>query len=249
MIENVPGAGGNIATDRVAKAAPDGDTLLLGAYGPFIIHPCLNRSCPSIRSRTSCRSRALLHAEHSGRQQRRAGEEPAELIALAKAQPGKLTFASAGVGTTQHIAGELFKSMGGIDIDHVPYRGIGVMPDVIGGTRDHGVRQNPATLPLAREGKVRALAVTSLKRTAAMPELPTMAESGFPGFEAIAWFALLAPAGTPDPIVAKMHREEVREYWRYPTCARNSPSSAWCRRQHAGEFAAAIKSDMPSGRR
>ena len=134
-----------------------------------------------------------------------------ELVALAKAQPGKLTFGSAGVGTSQHLAGELFKLRAGIKLQHVPYRGIAqVMPDLLGGRLTMVFGNISAVLPLSRENRVRALAVTSLKRAPAAPDLPTMAEQGFPGFDATAWFGLLAPAGTPAPIVAKLHAETVK---------------------------------------
>jgi tripartite-type tricarboxylate transporter receptor subunit TctC len=212
VIENVTGAGGNVATDRVAKAAPDGYTLLLGTSGPFVIHPSLYQRLPFDPAKDFapisqlCFTPNILVVNNDV-----PARSVAELVALARAQPGKLNFGSAGVGTTQHLAGELFKSMGRLDIQHVPYRGIAaVMPDVLGGRLTMVFGNTSATLPLTREGKVRALAVTSPKRAAAIPELPTMAESGFPGFDAVAWFALLAPAGTPEPIVATIHREAAR---------------------------------------
>ena len=133
----------------------------------------------------------------------------AELIALAKAQPGKLSYASPGVGTPQHIAGELLKSMAGIDIVHVPYRGA-VFTDVIGGRVTMTLQNMGAILPVVREGQLRGLAVTSLMRTPIMPDLPTVAESGLPGFEAISWFGLLAPAGTPAPIIGKTYQQAAK---------------------------------------
>ena len=182
LVENVTGAGGNMATDRVAKAAPDGYTLALGSSGPFVIHPSLYQKLPFdpikdfIPITQLCFTPNILVINNDV-----PAKSPTELAALAKAQPGKLTFASAGVGTTQHLAGELFKSMAGIDIQHVPYRGIsGVMPDVLGGRLTMVFGNTTATLPLAREGKVRALAVTSPKRMAAIPDLATMAEVRIP---------------------------------------------------------------------
>jgi tripartite-type tricarboxylate transporter receptor subunit TctC len=134
-----------------------------------------------------------------------------ELVALARAQPGRLNFGSAGTGTSQHLAGELFKSMAKIDVVHVPYRGIAqVMPDVLGGRLTMVFGNISGVLPLAREGKVRALAVTSLKRWPATPDLPTMDEQGFSGFDATVWFGLMAPAGLPAPILAKLHAETAR---------------------------------------
>ena len=128
----------------------------------------------------------------------------AELFALAKAKPGQLSYASPGVGTPQHIAGELLKGLAGVDIIHVPYRGA-VLTDVMSGRVTMTLQNMGTILPVVRDGKLRGLAVTSLERVAVIPELPTLAESGFPGFEAVSWFGLLAPAGTPAPIIAKLH--------------------------------------------
>jgi tripartite-type tricarboxylate transporter receptor subunit TctC len=133
----------------------------------------------------------------------------AELIALAKAQPGKLSYASPGVGTPQHIAGELLKRQAGIDIIHVPYRGA-VFTDVIGGRVTMTLQNMGSILPVVRQGQLRGLAVTSLRRTPIMPDLPTLAESGLPGFEAISWFGLMAPAGTPKPIIGKVYQQAAK---------------------------------------
>ena len=212
VIENVTGSGGNMATERVAKSAPDGYTLLLGTSGPFVIHPSLYPKllfdpvkdfAPITQL---CFTANVLVVNNDV-----PAKSVAELVALARAQPGKLTFGSAGVGTTQHLSGELFKTMAGLDIQHVPYRGIAaVMPDLLAGRLTMVFSSPVSALPLAREGKVRALAVTSPTRAPSSPDLPTMVEAGFPGFDATAWFALLAPAGTPEPIIAKLHREAVR---------------------------------------
>ena len=133
----------------------------------------------------------------------------AELIALAKAQPGKLTYASPGTGTPQHIAGEVLKRAAGIDIVHVPYRGAN-FTDVIAGRVTMTFQNAGSILPTVREGKLRPLAVTSLKRSPNMPEYPTMIEAGVADFEVTSWFGLLAPAGTPAAIIDKLHREAVR---------------------------------------
>ena len=129
-----------------------------------------------------------------------------ELVALAKVQPGKLSYATPGVGTPQHIGGELLKSLASVDIIHVPYRGA-VLADVIGGRVSMTFQNMAAILATVRENKLRGLAVTSLKRSSVIPELPTVAKSGYPGFKAVSWFALLAPRGTPAPIVSKLHQE------------------------------------------
>jgi len=133
----------------------------------------------------------------------------AELIALAKAEPGKLTCASPGVGTPQHIACEVFKRSAGINIVHVPYRGAN-FTDVIGGRVTMTFQNAGAILPTVRDGKLRGLAVTSLTRSPNMPEFPTMVQAGVPGFEVTSWFGLLAPAGTPQSIIAKLHQEAVK---------------------------------------
>ena len=131
-----------------------------------------------------------------------------ELIALAKERPGKLTFASSGFGNSPHLAGELLKSMAAIDILHVPYRDAGaVLPDLMAGRVDFYFGNTSAMLPLAREGKVRALAVTGASRNSVAPELPTVAELGFLGYQATTWIGVIAPVGVPKPIVAKLNRE------------------------------------------
>ena len=132
-----------------------------------------------------------------------------EFVALAKAQPGKLSYASPGTGTPQHIAGEMLKAQAGIDIVHVPYRGA-VFTDVIGGRVTMTLQNMGSILPIVREGQLRGLAVTSLMRTPIMPNLPTIAESGLPGFEAISWFGLMAPAGTPAPIISKVYSQAAK---------------------------------------
>ncbi|MFL6824112.1 MAG: Bug family tripartite tricarboxylate transporter substrate binding protein [Xanthobacteraceae bacterium] len=213
VIENVTGSGGNMATERVAKSAPpDGYTLLLGTSGPFVIHPSLYPKLPFDPVKDFapitqlCFTANVLVVNNDV-----PAKSVAELTALARAQPDKLTFGSAGVGTTQHLSGEMYKTMASLDIQHVPYRGIAaVMPDLLGGRLTMVFASPASALPLAREGKVRPLAVTSLTRAPSSPDLPTMVEAGFPGFDAIAWFALLAPVGTPDAIIAKLHREAVR---------------------------------------
>jgi tripartite-type tricarboxylate transporter receptor subunit TctC len=212
VVENVTGAGGNIATDRVAKAAPDGYTLLMGGNSSLVINPSLYEKLPfdpikdfaPIAQIFVAANILVVHPEFPAK-------SLPELIALARAQPGKLTYAHAGVGTSQHLAGELFKSMAKIDVQPVAYRGsTAVMPDMLAGRLSLFFGNVVNVLPLVREGKLKAFAVTSLKRSAVAPDLPTMAESGFPGFEAVPWFGLMAPAGTPAAIIDKLHRETVR---------------------------------------
>jgi tripartite-type tricarboxylate transporter receptor subunit TctC len=247
VVDNVAGAGGNLATDRVAKAAPDGYTLLLATNGPFVINPTLYEKLPfdpvkDFRPISVLCFTPNILAVHNEVPARNAQE----LAALARAQPGQLTFASAGVGTTQHLAGELFKFMGGIDIKHVPYRGIAlVMPDVLAGRVTMVFGNITGVLPLARDGKVRALAVTSPKRWPATPDLPTMAESGFPGFDATAWFGLMAPAGTPPTIIDRLHREIARSLAQSDVRARLAEVGMAAVGNTPEEFAAALKAEFP----
>jgi tripartite-type tricarboxylate transporter receptor subunit TctC len=194
----------------VAKAAPDGTTFYWGANGALTINPTLQANptfdvqrdlAPVVRLLTM----ASILAINNDVPAKTLGE----LFALAKQQPGKLSYASPGVGTPQHIAGELLKSLAGVDIVHVPYRGA-VFTDVIGGRVTMTFQNMGSISPVVREGRLRGLAVSSLKRTPIMPDLPTIAESGFAGFEAISWFGLLAPAGTPRPIIDKVHQQAVK---------------------------------------
>jgi tripartite-type tricarboxylate transporter receptor subunit TctC len=209
-VENVPGGGGSVAGERVAKARPDGATFYWGASGALTINPSLQsnptydpiRDLAPVARLVVVPSLLVVNNEVSAK-------SLSELIALAKAQPGKLSYATPGIGTPQHIAGELLKSLAHIDIVHVPYRGA-VVTDVIAGRVPIAVQNMGSILPMVRDGKLRALAVTSLNRTPFMPDLPTVAESGFPDFEAISWFGLLAPAGTPTPIIDKVYRQAVQ---------------------------------------
>jgi len=208
-VENIPGAGGSVAADRVAKAPPDGATLMLGANGALTIAPALQEKLTYDPTRDLTPITLLLRMPSIVVVSNDLPAKSfAELIALAKAQPGKLSYATPGVGTPQHIAGELLKRLAGIDITHVPYRG-SVFTDVIGGRVPIAIANAGSILGLLRDGKVRGLAVTSLERTPNTPELPTIAESGFPGFEATSWFALLAPPGTPARIVDKVHQDAL----------------------------------------
>jgi tripartite-type tricarboxylate transporter receptor subunit TctC len=209
-VENVPGSGGSIGGERVAKAAPDGYTLYWGANGALTINPSLqnNPTFDPLRDLSPV-ARLLVMPSILALNNDVPAKTVAELIALAKAQPGKLSYASPGIGTPQHIAGEVFKRQAGIDLVHVPYRGANFI-DVIGGRVTMTFQNAGAILPTVREGKLRGLAVTSLKRSPNMAEFPTMAEAGVADFEAISWFGLLAPAGTPAPIIAKLNREAVK---------------------------------------
>lgn len=209
-VENIPGAGGSVGGDRVAKAAPDGTTLYWGANGAMTINPSLlpNPTFDTVRDLAPI-ARVLVMPSLLVVNNDVPAKSVAELFALAKARPGQLSYASPGVGTPQHIAGELLKSLAGVDIVHVPYRGV-ALADVIGGRVTMTLQNMGAILPVVRDGRLRALAVTSNQRSPIIPELPTLAEFGFPDFEAISWFGLLAPANTAAPIIAKVHEEIVK---------------------------------------
>ena len=170
-----------------------------------------------------------------------------ELVALAKAQPGKLTYGHAGIGTSQHLAGELFKYMAHVDITPVAYRGsTAVVPDLLAGRLTMFFGNVVNVLPLVREGKLRAFAVTSIKRSAVAPDLPTMAESGFPGFEAVPWFGLMAPAGTPPAIIDKIHRETVKDLAMPDVRKTLGDQGLDIIGNSPAEFAAVIKTETPA---
>lgn len=212
VVENMPGAGSNVATDRVAKSPPDGYTLLMGGNPSLVINPSLYDTLPFDPQKDFAPiSQVFIAANVLAVPPEVPVKTVAELVAFAKAQPGKLSYAHAGVGTSQHLGAELFKYRAGLDIAAVPYRGsTALMPDLLAGRVTMSFANIVNVLPLAREGKLRALAITSSKRSALAPDLPTMAESGFPGFEAVPWFGLLAPAGTPKDVVDKLHGETVK---------------------------------------
>jgi tripartite-type tricarboxylate transporter receptor subunit TctC len=209
IVENVPGASGNIAGDRVAKAAPDGYTLLLANSAQIVVNPSLfeNMNYDPLKELAPVSEVAftpnLLTVPND-----LPVRNVQELVALIRATPGKYSFGSAGVGTTQHLAGELFKWRAKLDLQHIPYRGASaVITDLLGGRITMFFGNIAPLLPLVREGKLRALAVTSRDRFAAVPEVPTVAESGFPGFEVIASFGLMVAARTPPDVVDKISRD------------------------------------------
>lgn len=212
VVENVPGAGSNIATERVAKSAADGYTLLMGGNSALVINPSLFEQLPFDPVKDFAPvSQVFIAANVLAVPVEVPAKSVAELVALAKTQPGKLSYGHAGVGTSQHLGAELFKYMAHLDIASVPYRGTtALMPDLLAGRLTMSFANIVNVLPLAREGKLRPLAITSIKRSALAPDLATMAESGFPGFEAVPWFGLVAPAGTPKDVLDKLHAETVK---------------------------------------
>ncbi len=212
VIENVAGASGNIGSERVARANPDGYSLVLPGNAPMAINPSLYPNLPFHPLKDFAPiSQVALSASMLAVQSGLNVKNVQEMVALAKAQPGKLTYGTGGAGTPQHMAGELFNTMAGIRIVHVPYKGPPPsLLDLVGGRLTAVFAILSSALPLTRSEKIRALAVTSLQRSGAAPDVPTLSESGLPGFEATSWFALLAPVGTPQPIIRKIHGETVK---------------------------------------
>jgi tripartite-type tricarboxylate transporter receptor subunit TctC len=247
VIENVSGAAANLAGDRAAKSAPDGYTLLMASNAQITVNPSLYDKMPydtvkDLVPITQVVFTPNILAVHNDVPARNVQE----LAALARAQPGKLTFGSAGVGTSQHLSGELFKSMGRLEMTHIPYRGgAPVVTDLLGERLTMFFGNISVVLPQTREGKLRALAVTSAKRFAATPELPTMAESGFPGFDATASFGLMAPTGTPPAIIDKIHREAVKIMAMADVRKRLDDLGMEVIANSPAEFAAVIKSEIP----
>ncbi len=212
VVENVTGAGSNIATERVAKSVADGYTLLMGGNSSLVINPNLYETLPfdPIKDFAPI-SQVLIATNVLAVPSELPIKTVAELVALAKAKPGQLSYGHAGVGTSQHLAAELFKFMAHVDIAPVPYRGTtALMPDLLAGRITMSFANIANVMPLARQGKLRALAITSRQRSPLAPDLPTMAESGYPGFEAVPWFGLLAPAGTPNDVLEKLYGETVK---------------------------------------
>jgi len=211
VVENIAGAGGNIAGDRVAKAAPDGYTLIMATNALLAINPSLygkmafdpNKDLIPISEAVDSPNILVVPNDlnvHSVK----------ELVAYLRAHPGG-TFASAGIGTTQHLAGELFKAMEHLDIQHVPYRGAApVITDMLAGRLTLYFGAVAPLIPQVKAGKVRALAVTSAKRFAATPDLPTMIEAGYPGFVSVLSMGLMAPAGTPPAVIETIHQSSVK---------------------------------------
>jgi tripartite-type tricarboxylate transporter receptor subunit TctC len=209
IVDNKAGAGGNIGADFVAKSAPDGYTILMGAVATHAINPTLYASMPYDAIRdfmpiTQVASTPNVLVVNP----RIPASNVKEFIAYAKANPGKLNFGSGSTGSAGHLAGELFKSMAGVQMTHVPYKGAApAMQDLIGGEVQLMFDNLASSLAQVKAGRIRALAVTTARRSALAPELPTIAESGLPGFDISTWFGVFAPAGTPRDVAGRLHTE------------------------------------------
>jgi tripartite-type tricarboxylate transporter receptor subunit TctC len=213
VVDNKPGAGGNIGAEMVAKAPADGYTLVMGTVGTHSINGALYSKMPYDMVKDFApvghvaSAPNLLVVTNS-----LPVKNVAELISYMKANPDKLSFGSPGIGTSVHVSGELFKSLTGTSMQHVPYKGRQfAIPDLVGGSIQVMFDNMPSALPMAKEGKIRALAQTTATRSGAAPDVPTVAET-VPGFEATTWFAMFAPAGTPKDVVARINAEMQRVY-------------------------------------
>ena len=246
VVENATGAGGNVAVDRVAKAMPDGYTLVM-ASSAITINPSFYEKMPydpvrdlaPISIAVFTPSILVVNNDVPARNVK-------ELIALARAQPGTLTYGHAGIATPSHLSGEVFKSTAGINILPVHYRGIpALLPDLLAGRITMTLPNMSVVLPLVREGKLRALAAISPTRAAAAPDLPTTAEAGLPGFDVPIWFGLMAPARTPQPIIDKLRREMAKVLTANDVRKRLGDLGMEVVANTPAEFAAVIKSEIP----
>ncbi len=207
VVDNRPGGGGNLGASLVAKSTADGHTLLVGSSGPLSVNPVIFKKLPydSLRdfapvSTIQAVPLVVLASPRSGIQ------SIADLVAMAKSRPGKLTIASAGAGTTNHFAIELFASMAGVRLLHVPYKGSGpALSELLGGQVETMVDQLAASIGYVKDGWLKVLAVTTARRAAALPQVPTLDELGYKGYQASTLLGLLATAGTPKPVVAKLN--------------------------------------------
>ena len=244
----MPGAAGSVAAERVAKSAPDGYTLLFSGDAAMTtnvtIYPKLAyeplRDFAPIMNFVETPNILVVHPSLPVKSVK-------ELVALAKSRPGEITYASSGAGTSQHLGGALLASRAGVDLSHVPYKDAAVaMSDVIGGRVTMFFGNTLFMMPQVRAGKMRAIAVSSLKRIPVVPELPTVAESGYPGFSAVAWFGLLAPAATPAAVLAKLQQDAARVIAMPDVRSKYTESGAILVGNTAAEFAAQIKAEITS---
>jgi tripartite-type tricarboxylate transporter receptor subunit TctC len=245
VVDNRPGAGGNIGADIVAKSPPDGYTIGIGSIGTHAVNVSLFSKIPYDPVRDFAPVALVMEADgllvtHPSV----PANTVKELIALARARPGQLAYASAGSGTAAHLSGELFKALAKIDLVHVPYKGnVPAITDLVGGQTSMLFATMPTVLPLVRAGKLRALAVTGAQRNSAAPELPAMAET-LPGFEVTNWIGIYAPAATPADIVAKLNAEILRIMRLPETQARLANEGAKSRPNTPAEFSAFQKAEI-----
>ncbi len=246
VIENRPGAGGSIGSEAAAKSPPDGYTLIMGNAGSHSVNPSLYKKLAydpvkdfaPVALVSSAPNILIVHPSLPVKSVK-------ELIALAKAHPGDLSFGSGGNGSTAHLSGELFKTLAGINIVHVPYKGApAAVLGVITGEVSLAILNLPPALPHVKSGKLKALGVTTARRSPAVPDLPTIAEAGLRGYEATAWYGVLAPAGTPRAIILKLNGEIVKSLRGAEMKRRIESDGGEIIGSTPEEFAAVLKTDI-----
>jgi tripartite-type tricarboxylate transporter receptor subunit TctC len=212
VVDNRGGANGNIGSDIVAKATPDGYTILLGTSGSNAVNPSVYARMPYDATRDLAMIAMVAStANILVANPRFSGNTIQDVLAMAKKNPGKITYGSAGVGSVLHLSGELLKTMTGVNMTHVPYKGTGPsLVDLMGGQIDVVFANLPAVVPMVQTGRLKGIAVTTARRAAALPQIPTMVEGGVRGYDVASWFAVFVPARTPKPIVNKINSEVVK---------------------------------------
>lgn len=245
VVDNRSGANGNIAGEIVAKSVPDGYNLLMGANGNIAVNPALYRKMPfdplrDLQPISLVANAALMLVVHPGV----AAKTTAELIGLARSKPGSINFASSGVGSTAHLCGELFKSMTGIQIVHVPYKGSApALNDLIGGQVQMLITGVSSALPQVRSGKLRGLGVTSAKRLTALPDVPAIAET-VPGYEVLTWYGVFGPAGLPAPLLKRLHGAVITAMGSKDVQERLTALGAEAATNSPSAFAAMVKEEI-----
>ena len=244
LVDNRGGSGGTIGTDIVAKATPDGYTVLISTGSAIAVNPALQRVPYDVQRDFQPVSQISQVAFALAVNPALPAKSVAELIQLAKSRPGKLSYASSGIGAVSHLSMELFKNMAGVDIVHVPYRGSSPAAlDLISGQVQVAFNNLIPTLPHVRSGRLKALGVSASKRTPVLPEVPTVAESGLPGYESLQWYGLMLPARTPKPVLTLLYKELMSILQEPPVRTRLTEEGGEIVASNPEQFAAYIKAE------